>query len=297
MDRRGLGRGLSALIPGGEDGGAVTVVQVEIDSIALNPWQPRKHLDDESIAELSASVREHGIIQPIVVRTVAPGRYQLVAGERRLRAARAAGLTTVPALLREMPDQESLEVAMVENLQREDISPLDAAGAYQRLMEEFDLSQEEIAARVGKSRPAVANTLRLLQLPKAVLARLEKGELTEGHARALLMLSNPNAQILLADDVIRRQCSVRETERLARTWPAGTSAASTVSRETVRTSDANLAAVEEQLRQLFKTKVRVSIAQDRGRIEIEFYGEDDLNRILGLIGAICPPLPGAPRQS
>ncbi len=289
MDRKGLGRGLSALIPGAEvvDSG---VMELAVDAISLNPWQPRKQVDDGSIAELAASIREHGIIQPVVVRATETG-YQLVAGERRLRAARSLGLVSVPAIVRGMQDQQSLEVALVENIQREDISPLDAARAYSKLMEEFGLSQEDIAARVGKSRPAIANTLRLLQLPPSVQTRLENGQLTEGHGRALLAIANPNGQILVADEIARRGCSVREAERMARSWSEASKEGS-VSRETnYPTQEPNLAAVEEQLRQLFKTKVRVSLGSDRGRIEIEFYGEDDLNRILELIGGVYPRIP------
>lgn len=283
MERKGLGRGLSALIPGASEG---TVLEIDLNQVALNPWQPRKSMDEGAMAELAASVREHGIIQPIVVRGAGQGKYELVAGERRLRAARMAGLRTIPAIVREMADQESLEVALIENIQREDISPLDAARAYRRLMDEFDLTQEDLASRVGKSRPSIANTLRLLQLSDAVQRRLEKGELSEGHARALLAISNPTVQSAVADEVVRRQCSVREAERLARSWSKAPAGVRTVSRETTPpATDANLTAVEEQLRKLFTTRVRITHSGDRGKIEIEFYGEEDLNRILDLIGA------------
>jgi len=283
LDRKGLGKGLSALIPAAEPGG---VMELEVECISLNPRQPRKTLDESAIQELAASIREHGIIQPVVVRPAGEGRYELVAGERRLRAARVAGLRKIPALVREMEDQQSLEVALIENIQREDISPMDAARAYRRLMDEFDLSQEELAARVGKSRPAIANTLRLLQLPEAIQQSLEKGDLSEGHARALLSIPNPNGQLLVADEIIRKGASVREAERMARSWSSAAKGR-TVSRETSpHPARADLAAVEEQLRDLFKTRVRVFYAEDRGRIEIEFYGQDDLNRILELIGGI-----------
>ncbi len=243
-------------------------------------------MDESAIAELADSIKAHGIIQPIVVRPADNGRYELVAGERRLQAARKAGLSQVPAIVRDIRDQESLEIALVENLQREDISPLDAARAYRRLMDEFDLSQEEVASRVGKSRPTVANTLRLLLLPAGVQVRLEKGEMSEGHARTLLSLPNAALQALVADEIIRRKCSVREAERLVRGW---SKAATTpdVSRETIPpAAKPNLLAVEEQLRKLFQTYVRVVFNEDRGAITIEFYGEEDLNRILSLIGAI-----------
>lgn len=294
MEKKGLGRGLSALIPGSEtpQGG---VTEISIDSITLNPWQPRRTIDEVALQELSDSIQRFGVIQPIVVRPGGDGKYQLIAGERRLRASRLAGLKEIPAIVRESQDQESLELALIENIQREDINPLDAAVAYRRLMDEFDLSQEEIAKRVGKSRSAVANTLRLLQLPASVQALVEQRKISEGHARAVLQIQNPNAQVLVAEDIARRGCSVREAERLARNWaiealgPAANPGV--VSRETSTSADTevmetHLVAVEEQLKQLFGTRVRVSIAKDRGKIEIEFYGEDDLNRILTLVGAI-----------
>lgn len=243
-------------------------------------------MDETAIAELAESIRAHGIIQPVVVRPGEKGRYQLVAGERRLQAARAAGLSQVPAIVRDLRDQESLEIALVENLQREDISALDAARAYRRLIDEFDLSQEEVAARVGKSRSAVANTLRLLNLPTGVQGRIEDGSLTEGHARALLSLPNAALQSLVADEIVRKRCSVREAERLARAWIRSAKAPN-VSRETsARPEQPDLLSVEEQLRKLFQTHVRVTYGEDRGAITIEFYGQEDLNRILGLIGAI-----------
>lgn len=285
MDRTGLGKGLSALIPS-RGTASRSVIEVPVDLIATNPFQPRRRMDESAIAELAESIKAHGIIQPIVVRPADNGRYELVAGERRLQAARIAGLSQVPVIVRDVRDQESLEIALVENLQREDISPLDAARAYRRLMDEFDLSQEEVASRVGKSRPAVANTLRLLLLPAGVQERLEKGEMSEGHARTLLSLPSPALQALVADEIIRRKCSVREAERLVRGW---SKAATTriVSRETnAPAAKPDLLAVEEQLRKLFQTYVRVVFNEDRGAITIEFYGEEDLNRILSLIGAI-----------
>lgn len=294
MEKKGLGRGLSALIPGSDSpqGG---VTEIPIESIGLNPWQPRRSMDETTLKELTESIQRFGVIQPIVVRRDGEGRYQLIAGERRLRASRQAGLKDIPAIIRESKDQESLELALIENIQREDINPLDAAVAYRRLMDEFNLSQEEIAERVGKSRSAVANTIRLLQLPASVQALLEQRKISEGHARAVLQIQNPNAQLLVAEDIARRGCSVREAERLARNWavealgpaakPGGVSRETSTSADT-EVMETHLVAVEEQLKQLFGTRVRVSIAKDRGKIEIEFYGEDDLNRILSLVGAI-----------
>lgn len=283
MDRKGLGRGLSALIPGSDAPQGVS--EIEVSRIDFNPFQPRKSLDEGSLEELTASVKVHGVIQPIVVRAAEGGQFQLVAGERRLRAARAAGLKTIPAVVRDMEDQQSLEVALIENIQREDINAIDAAVAYRRLIDEFNLSQEEISERVGKSRPTIANTLRLLQLPERVRERVATGELSEGHARALLLVKNPTAIPLIADDLVRRQCSVREAERICKSW----NNAAKIARENDPPQPAtHLAAVEEQLRHFFKTRVRVVGGEDKGRIEIEFYGEEDLNRILELIGGVFP---------
>ncbi|MEI6914310.1 MAG: ParB/RepB/Spo0J family partition protein [Armatimonadota bacterium] len=289
MDKKGLGRGLSALIPG--SGAPHTgVTEIEVDRITLNPFQPRKNVDEGSIAELASSIQQHGVIQPIVVRSGASGGFELIAGERRLRAARSLGMGTIPAILRDMEDQQSLEVALIENIQREDISPLDAARAYRRLMDEFDLSQEDVAQRVGKSRSGVANTLRLLQLPTSIQDKIEKGEITEGHARALLATSNPAVQALLADEIVRKQCSVREAERMAKNWAVPALGTKNVSRETLPSSTkTHLAAVEERLRDILRTRVRVHDLGDRGKIEIEFYGEEDLNRLLTLIADNYPP--------
>lgn len=289
MDRRGLGRGLDALIPdsSGEKSG---VFEIAIDAISANPWQPRRKMHDESIEDLARSVTEHGVIQPVVVRSIGQGKYQLVAGERRLRASRAAGLTSIPAIVRDLKDQESLELALVENLQREDISPLDAAFAYKQLMDEFNLTQDEVARKVGKSRSAVANTLRLLKLPTGLQQRLESGELTEGHARAILSISSEQGQRVVADEIIRRKCSVREAERLARSWRTLLGHGDISRATSTAEPEVDVEAVAEELRKIFSTRVTVTMAKGRGFVSIEFYSEDDLNRILALLGAI----PGQP---
>ena len=287
MEKRGLGKGLGALIPGaGRDERSSS--DVPVDSITFNPYQPRRGYDDEKFQELVRSVRLHGILQPIVVRAKGDGNYELVAGERRLRAASEAGLSRIPAIIKEFTNEQSLEVALIENLQREDIGPLEAAGAYRRLIDEFGLTQDDVAFRVGKSRPSIANTLRLLNLPQEIQRSLAAGEITEGHARALLGIANSEDQRAVWRRTVEGQLSVRETERLCRETAAGG-----VSRETSPTpeherleKDPNLIEVEDQLRRLFGTRVSVTFNRERGKIEIEFYTEDDLNRILGLLGAV-----------
>ncbi len=287
MEKKGLGKGLGALIPGAEreEKGAT---DIPIDKISLNPYQPRKTIDNDKFQDLVKSVRLHGVLQPIVVRSNGEGGYELVAGERRLRAATAAGLTRIPAIVKDFTNEQSLEVALIENLQREDIGPLEAALAYKRLADEFGLTQDDIAFRIGKSRPSITNTLRLLNLPKAIQESLSTNEISEGHARALLGVTDEKRQKEIWQAVVANHLSVRETEKLCRETGAGD-----VSRETsldasspVKEKDPNLLEVEDQLRKLFGTRVSISIGRDRGKIEIEFYSDDELNRILGLLGAI-----------
>jgi ParB family chromosome partitioning protein len=287
LEKKGLGKGLGALIPGaGRTEGSPT--DIPINEISLNPYQPRKTFNDEKFQDLVKSVRLHGILQPIVVRTNTEGGYELVAGERRLRAATAVGLTRIPGIIKEFTNEQSLEVALIENLQREDIGPLEAAVAYKRLSDEFSLTQDDIAFRIGKSRPSIANTIRLLNLPEEIQNNLASGKITEGHARALLGVNDLEKQKDICERIIEDQLTVRESERLCR--DAGRS---DVSRETLPKSDIkandkdpNLLDIEEQLRRLFGTRVTITVGRDKGKVEIEFYNEDDLNRVLGLLGAI-----------
>ncbi|MDW8105091.1 MAG: ParB/RepB/Spo0J family partition protein [Armatimonadota bacterium] len=284
MTRRGLGKGLSALIPASEVQ-AESLSEIPVSSIVPNPDQPRKAMDAESIQELAASIREHGVLQPIIVQPLPDGRYQLIAGERRWRAARAAGLSTLPALVRQVSDEERLEMALVENVQREDINPVDEAMAYRMLMERFGMTQEEVARKVGKSRTAVANTLRLLSLEREILDGLQEGKITEGHARALLM-----APIGSRTDLYRRAVragwSVRELERAAR--QANTASqddpSPSVSRETPE-ADPHLLALEDQLRTALATKVKIHFVNGRGVIEIHFFDAGELDRIVETIVA------------
>ncbi|MGB4781329.1 ParB/RepB/Spo0J family partition protein [Candidatus Methylomirabilis sp.] len=268
--RRALGRGLETLIPGDDPSG---VIQVRIEEIATGSLQPRRAMNDAKLDELAASIKAHGVLLPILLRRDG-GRLEVVAGERRLRAARMAGLDSVPALVKELSSSQALEVALVENLQREDLNPIEQAEAYLRLQDEFGLTQEEVARRVGRDRSSVANALRLLKLPKQVQADLVEGALSEGHARALLGLERGADQIKARNEVIRRGLSVRATEVLVRRLkPAG-------SRERrPPVSEPAIRAAEDALRQALGTKVQICKKGSGGMIEVEFYSMEDLDRI------------------
>lgn len=277
--RRGLGRGLGALIPGAaqpalkEEPPAVEG-WAQIDAIAPNPFQPREVFDEEALAELTASIREKGLLQPVVVRRAGDGRYQLIAGERRFRAAQRAGLTRIPIVVRDADDGEALELALIENLQRENLNPVEEARAYQRLVDEFGLGQEDVARRVGKSRSAVTNSMRLLQLPPEVMAQLESGALSAGHARSLLALPSTQAQAALARDVVAQRLSVRDTEQLVR------------ERARLPAVDVEQRAVESDLARALGTRVRLRHNKDgSGRIVIEYYSLDELDGLLERLGA------------
>jgi len=269
--KQALGRGLSALLPGGEDVPRGTPLQeVEVERLVTGQFQPRKGFPEAGLAELAASIREHGVVQPLVV--VPRGEsFEVVAGERRLRAARLAGLSTVPVVVREKPsDRELLELALVENLQREDLNPIEEAEAYGRLKEEFSLTQERIAAAVGKNRTTVANSLRILRLPLSVKNLVREGLLSGGHARALSSLGSPDEQQGLAEEVIRRGLSVRQTEARV----AAATAGPRIRREKRRdpfTRDA-----EEKLARRLRTRVRIVRRRRGGRIELGFGSEEEL---------------------
>ncbi len=273
MPKRGLGRGLDALIPVSETSAGVT--QLPVSAIGRNPRQPRTRLDPTELEELANSIREHGVIQPLVVAQSAyPGQYTLITGERRLEAARLAGLPTVPALIREATDQQLLELALVENIQRSDLGPLETAHAYKHLAEDFGLSHEEIAAKVGKKRVTVTNTLRLLKLPARLLDALAGGQVSEGHARALLALPNPQAQTATFITVINKSLNVRQTEELVRrllgqkdTRPA----------KPARQAESD--ALASRLREALGTKVALKRGRRGGTIIIHFYSDEELNAI------------------
>lgn len=274
--RGGLGRGLGALIPAGVSG----LVEVEVDRVEPNPQQPRQQIDPEELQELADSIQAHGLLQPLVVTQVAgeSGRFQLIAGERRLQAAKLAGLSRIPVLVREATPLESLELALVENLQRSDLTPLEAASAYQRLMDEFGLTQEEIAAKVGKSRPSVANTIRLLSLPDDVKASLARGEVTEGHARAILGLRDEGEMRAALATVVRDKLSVRSTEQLVRER-----AEARERREADRGAQEEIRAVEDALRAALGTRVSLTRRGEGGQLTIYFYSEEQLQVLYDLL--------------
>ena len=279
--RRRLGRGLDSLLPDLEPHQGDLVRAVACDAVGPNPAQPRRSFDPEALEELAASIRVHGVLQPVIVRQAGGDRYQLVTGERRLRAARMAGLTEVPAIVREFSDAEMAEIALVENLQREELNALEEAQAMQRLVAEFGLTQEELAQRLGKSRPAIANTLRLLSAAPAVREAVAKRELTAGHARALLGVSDAKAQAVLARRVTTGGLSVRETERLVQRVTSGPAPR----REVAAASEVGpeWRAAEERLREALGTRVRIRGNLRQGFVEVAFYGGGDLERLLELL--------------
>jgi ParB family chromosome partitioning protein len=282
--RKALGRGIDALIPGANRGAAPEAAPAEtpspdlsiaIDKIRPNPRQPRTEFDEAALNELVGSIKVQGIIQPLLVRPMDDGDFELVAGERRLRAAERAGLTHVPVFVRAISDGESLELALVENIQRDDLSPLEEATAYQRLIDEFHHTQEEVAARVGKSRPAVANALRLLKLPETIKRDLSRGRLTAGHARVLLSIDDPDAQLRAAKQIQTREMSVRDAEHLVAVRKGAAKPAS---------RDPNRAALERQLSTVLGTRVRITPKGRGGRIEIEFYSPEELEGLVDRLG-------------
>ena len=276
--RSGLGKGLDALIPTGQtkpsgDGSGVT--QVPVDLIQRNPRQPREKFDIEELENLAASVREHGVIQPLIVTPGKSGIYVLIAGERRLQASRKAGLKTVPVVIRHATDQQLLELALIENIQRADLNPIEEAEAYQHLAKEFRMSHEAIAERVGKSRVAVTNTIRLLDASAAVKQALVDGQITEGHARAMLRLSSANAQEELLKKVVTLDLSVRQTEMLARKY----SGQKPVSGRRASQS-ADVIDVERRLRSSLGTKVSLKHGKKGGTVTIYYYSNEDLDSLL-----------------
>lgn len=258
--------------------------EIDIDRILPNAQQPRKNFDDASLSELAESIRAHGVIQPVVVRSLEDGFFQLIAGERRWRAAQRAGLTRIPAVLREADDHSVLELALVENLQRADLNPIEEAEAYHRLIVEFGLTQEDVARRVGKNRATIANMLRLLRLPAEVQQWLRDNQLTTGHAKALLSLTDLSAILDSARKIIEGNYSVRQAENLvSRYGHAQSGSGEAVSPDSV---DPNVKAAIQALEQALGTKVAIHEAQGKGKIEIHFYSAEELNRLYeGLIRA------------
>ena len=278
----GLGRGLASLIPQRTNGGtAAAATEIPLDRIKRNPYQPRKKMDADSLAGLAASVREHGVIQPILVTEQVDG-FQLVAGERRLRAAQMAGLERIPAVVRQLADRDQLELALVENLLRADLNPLEEAQAFKQLLDEFGFTQDLLASRLGRARSTIANTLRLLEMRDLIRDAVADGRLTEGHARAMAGLSGEN-ETHLVELIAARGLSVRQTEELARRMrdaaAAGMSAPDSTSTNSPDRPDADLQRVEEDLRRALGTKVSLARSRRGGRITIEYYSDEDLGRL------------------
>ena len=270
---QGLGRGLAALIPQRAPGASGSV-EIALDRITANPRQPRTTMDPAALATLAASIREHGVIQPILVTETLDG-YQLVAGERRVQAARLAGLERIPAVVRQLADREQLELALVENLQREDLDPLEAARAYQSLIDDFGFTQDRLAERVGRARSTVANTLRLLELHSAIQSAVASGEISEGHGRAIGGLPAELQEKVLGS-VIEQDLSVRQTEELVRRLREPRPVAAST---TTKATDPELERVEEDLRRALGTKVRLARSRRGGRIVIEYYSDEELGRL------------------
>lgn len=282
VPKKGLGRGLSALIPSASEpksgGDGRAALEVAVERIAPSPFQPRRTFDEAKIEELAASIRNQGIIQPLVVRPRGDG-FELIAGERRWRAAVKAGLSKVPVVVRDASDHEALQLALVENLQREDLNPIEEATGYRRLQEEFHWSQEEMAEKVGKSRPAIANSLRLLSLPAEVQQEVSAGNLPAGQARALLGLHSEALMIKAAREVIARGLSTRETEKMVRQLVMGRR------RRSMPLLDPDMKSLVEQLQRTLGTRVRLlpKARSSKGKIEIEYYTSADLQRIVQTI--------------
>lgn len=278
---KGLGKGINALFTNMEVSNDETLQEIKIKDLRPNPYQPRKTFLPGAIEELKESILQHGILQPIIVRKSIKG-YEIVVGERRFRAAKAAGLHVVPAVIRELTEQEMMELALLENLQREDLSPIEEAGAYQALLDHLHITQEELARRLGKSRPHIANHLRLLSLPETIQTLISEGKISMGHGRTLLGLKKKDKLKALADKIMKEQLNVRQVELLVQQLNEN------VSRETKKkagSQDIFIKERESYLREYFGTSVTIKQQKKKGKIEIEFFSKEDLERILELLEA------------
>ncbi|MGI6143042.1 MAG: ParB/RepB/Spo0J family partition protein [bacterium] len=277
--KRGLGKGLQALFSENESVQEDGVIEIRVSDIRPNKFQPRQEFSEDKLEELARSISLHGVLQPVVVRDVIGG-YELVAGERRWRACKLAGLEIIPAIIRDFSDSEMMEIALIENLQREDLNPLEEAAAYRRLLDEFGLTQEELSQRIGKSRSHIANILRLLQLPPEIQDYVSRGTISMGHARTLLGLEKAAQQLEACGLVVERGLSVRETEALVQRLKAGNRSR----KERPVEKEPYIMALESSLQENLGTKVQIRPGKQKGRIEIEYYTEDDLERICRLLG-------------
>ena len=278
MNKKGLGKGLGALLSTA-DTTETGVIDIKINDIEPNMEQPRKVFDDEKLIQLAESIKQHGIVQPIIVRKE-NDIYKIVAGERRWRAARIAGIDTVPVLIKELSKKEVIEVALIENIQREDLNPIEEAEAYDRLIQEYNVTQDVVSATVGKSRSAIANILRLLNLTEEVKGYLIDGQLTSGHARALLAIEDKYKQKDLAENIIQNSLNVRETERLVKE-----SLKAKTEKKKVEKNE-NVIEIEDKIKNILGTKVTLVANNKKGKIMIEYYSNDELERLMELFGKI-----------
>ncbi len=290
VKKRGLGKGLSALIPDepivdnlDTENSDEKIMLIDIYQIEPNREQPRRDFDEEALDELVVSIAKHGIIQPIIVRKQGHG-YEIVAGERRWRAAKKAGLKEIPAIVKELSQVEVSQVALIENLQREDLNPIEEALAYKNLSEKYNLTQEEISQAVGKSRPYITNIMRLLNLEQEILDLISKGTITSGHGRALLAIEDNDIRKKLCQTIVENNLSVRETEKLVKeSLESNENSKTSKKSKTTSSKDPVILGVEESLRKFFGTKVVVTKGRKKGKIEIEYYSDEDLDRILELL--------------
>ncbi|MEE8564634.1 MAG: ParB/RepB/Spo0J family partition protein [Atribacterota bacterium] len=278
MVKRGLGKGLEALIPKAEHKEKGLVIEMDVESLIPNIFQPRKNFDKEKMEELKGSVKKHGIIQPIVVRKIANG-YEMVAGERRLKAAKEIGLRKIPAIIKNINNEKSLEIALVENIQREDLNPVEQANAFKRLIDEFKLTQQELAEATGKSRALVTNTIRLLKLNPEIQKNISEGKISFGHAKLLLSIEDEEVQKAVCDRIIANDLSVRDTERLIKNIEKVQKKQFKVKNITIE----RFPEVEGKLRDILGTKISILYDGKKGNISIEFYSKEDLRRIAGLL--------------
>ena len=282
MSRKALGKGLDALIPDLRPetiSGQAGVLEVEIEEISANPYQPRTRISEKSLEDLKQSIAEKGVLQPVILRRKA-GRYELVAGERRLRAAKMASLRKIPAVVRQVSDSEALEIALIENLQREDLNPLDEARGYRELIRRFKVTQEQLAKKLGRDRSTITNALRLLNLPEEVKRGLEESKITVGHARAMLGLGDERQIIAVYRTVLHRGLSVRQVEAMVRQRLKPR----VIRKGAVPALDPEIGSIEQRLMRKLGTRVKILGRGGQGKIEIEFYSSDDLTRILEAIG-------------
>ena len=280
MDKKVLGRGLEALIPVEDQSIKERVQMLKISQLKASRFQPRLNFSEVKIAELARSIKEKGVIQPVIVRVSDGDSYELIAGERRLRAAKSLGLTEIPAIVRRVADADVLEMSIIENIQREELNAIEEAKAYRRLGMEFGLNQDTIAERVGKDKSSISNLLRILNLPEKIQDYISKNMISFGHAKALLAIADPKRQLSFCEKIIKNGLSVRQTEMASTTRQGKTRSAARVSSG----GSSDLKELQNQLQHKLGTKVRIHHGKKRGRIEIEYYSLDDLERVLKLLG-------------